>query len=140
MLNSVVPSCGQIFGIEWDVWVSVGLEYVRQARVYFGRNCKFTQSGTERVRGHQFGRWLLDFHCAEPSAALSLVSLCDPGGQYLVALVFLLGMLIGLFGEFVGSQMIRFVVTSSIMSVLRKIVKFSRSIMRALWHGFPSGT
>jgi hypothetical protein len=31
--------------------------------------------------------------------------------------------------------MIRFVVTSSIMSVLRKIVKFSRSIMRALWHG-----
>ena len=37
-----------------------------------------------------------------------------------------LGMLVGLFGEFVGGQMIRFVVTGSIMSVLRKIVKFSR--------------
>jgi hypothetical protein len=48
-----------------------------------------------------------------------------------------LGMLVGLFSEFVGRQMIRFVVTGSIMSVLRKIVKFSRSIMRALWHGLP---
>jgi hypothetical protein len=47
-------------------------------------------------------------------------------------------MLVCLSGEFVGGQMIRFVVTSSIMSVLRKIVKFSRSIMRALWHGLPS--
>jgi len=73
------------------------------------------------------------------SCALSIVSLRDPGGQYLVALMCFLGMLVGLFGEFVGGQMIRFVVTSSIMSVLRKIVKFSRSIMRALWHGLPQG-
>jgi hypothetical protein len=51
-----------------------------------------------------------------------------------------LGMLVGLFGEFVGAPMIRFVVTSSIMSVLRKIVKFSRSIVRALWHRLPSGS
>jgi hypothetical protein len=50
-----------------------------------------------------------------------------------------LGMLVGLFGEFVGGQMIRFVVTGSIMNVRRKIVKFSRSIMRALWHGLPPG-
>jgi hypothetical protein len=35
--------------------------------------------------------------------------------------------------------MIRFVVTGSIMNVRRKIVKFSRSIMRALWHGLPPG-
>jgi len=49
------------------------------------------------------------------------------------------GMLVGLLGEFVGSQVIRFVVNSSIMSVLRKIVEFSRSIMRALWHGLPPG-
>ena len=48
-----------------------------------------------------------------------------------------LGMLVGLFGEFVWGQMIRFVVTSSIMNVLRKIVKFSRSIMSALWHRLP---
>jgi hypothetical protein len=71
--------------------------------------------------------------------ALSLISLRDSGGQYLVALMCFLGMLVGLFGEFVGGQMIRFVVTSSTMNVLRKIVKFGRSIMRALWHGLPPG-
>ena len=71
------------------------------------------------------------------SYALSHVPLRDLGGRYLVALMRFLGMLVGLFGEFVGGQMIRFVMTSSIMNVLRKIVKFSRSIMRALWHGLP---
>jgi len=35
-----------------------------------------------------------------------------------------LGMLVGLFGEFVGGQMIRFVASSNIMSVLRMVVKF----------------
>jgi xanthosine utilization system XapX-like protein len=73
------------------------------------------------------------------SYALSLVSLRDPDGPHLVALMCFLGMLFGLFGEFVGSQMIRFVGTSSIMNVFRKIVNFSRSIMRALWHGLPPG-
>ena len=48
-----------------------------------------------------------------------------------------LGMLVGLFSEFVGRQMIRFVVSSYIMIVLGKVVKFGRSIMRALWHGLP---
>jgi hypothetical protein len=33
--------------------------------------------------------------------------------------------------------MIRFVVSSNIMSVLRKVVNFGQSIMRALWHGLP---
>jgi hypothetical protein len=49
-----------------------------------------------------------------------------------------LGMLLSLFGEFVGSQMIRFVVSSSSsMRVFRKVVKFSWTIVRALWHGPP---
>jgi hypothetical protein len=56
--------------------------------------------------------------------ALSLVPLHDLVGQSLVVLMRFLGMFVGLFGEFVGGQMIRFVVTGSIMSVLRKIVKF----------------
>ena len=73
------------------------------------------------------------------SCRLGLVSLSDISVQYLVAFMCFVGMLVGLFGEFVGSQMIRFVVTSSIMSVLRKIVELSRSIMRALWHGLPPG-
>jgi len=34
------------------------------------------------------------------------------------------GMLFGLFGEFMGGQMIRFVMSANIMGVLRKIVKF----------------
>jgi hypothetical protein len=58
------------------------------------------------------------------SYALSHVPLCDLGGRHLVALMRFLGMLVGLFGEFVGGQMIRFVVSSNIMSVLRKVVKF----------------
>jgi hypothetical protein len=48
-------------------------------------------------------------------------------------------MVVRLFGKFVGGQMIRFVVSRGIVNVLRKIVKFSRSIMRALWHGLPPG-
>lgn len=71
------------------------------------------------------------------SCALSHLPLRDLGGRYLVALMRLLGMLVGLFGEFVGGQMIRFVVSSNIMSVLRKVVNFGQSIMRALWHGLP---
>ena len=51
--------------------------------------------------------------------ALSLASLRDPGGQYLVALMCFLGMLVGLFGEFVGGQMIRFVVTLTLKSWLK---------------------
>jgi hypothetical protein len=47
------------------------------------------------------------------------------------------GMFVGLFGEFVGGQMIRLVVTGSIMTVLGNVVKFGQSIMRALWHGLP---
>jgi hypothetical protein len=58
------------------------------------------------------------------SHALSLVPLRDLGGRYLAALMRFLGMLVGLFSEFVGRQMIRFVWGSSIMSVLRKVVKF----------------
>jgi hypothetical protein len=50
------------------------------------------------------------------------------------------GMLVSLFVEFVGSQMIRFVVSgSSIMGVFRKVMNLSRSIVRALWHGYPPG-
>ena len=59
------------------------------------------------------------------SCALSYVPLRDLGGRYLVALTRRLGMLVGPFGEFVGCQMIRFVASSNIMSVLRKVVKFS---------------
>jgi len=73
------------------------------------------------------------------SCALSHVPLRDLGGWYLVALMRLLGMLLGLFGQFVGGQMIRFVMSSNIMSVLRKVVNFGRSVMRALWHGLPPG-
>jgi len=43
-------------------------------------------------------------------------------------------MFVGLFGEFVGGQMIRFVASSSFMGVLCKVVKFGRSILLALWH------
>jgi hypothetical protein len=59
------------------------------------------------------------------SHVLSPVPLRGLGGRYLVAFMRLLGMLVGLFGEFVGGQMIRFVVSANIMSVLRKVVKFS---------------
>ena len=58
------------------------------------------------------------------SHALSHVPLRDLGGRYLVALMPFLGMLVGLFGEFVGGQMIRFVVSSNIMGVLCEVVKF----------------
>jgi hypothetical protein len=58
------------------------------------------------------------------SYALSHVPFRDLGGRYLVALMRFLGMLVGLFGEFVGGQMIRFVASSNIMSVLRMVVKF----------------
>jgi hypothetical protein len=51
-----------------------------------------------------------------------------------VALVRFPGMFVGLFGEFVGGQMIRFVASSSFMGVLCKVVKFGRSILLALWH------
>jgi hypothetical protein len=59
--------------------------------------------------------------------ALRLVPLRDDlCRQYLVALMRFLGMLVSLFGELIGGQMIRFVVSgSSIMSVFRKVVKFS---------------
>jgi hypothetical protein len=73
------------------------------------------------------------------SNALSLVPLRDLVSQYFAALMRFLGMLVGLFGEFVAGQMISFVVSSRIMSVLRKVVKFGRSIMRTLWHGLPPG-
>jgi len=58
------------------------------------------------------------------SHALGHVPLRDLGGRHLVALMRFLGMLVGLFGEFVGGQMTRFVVSSNIVSVLRKVVKF----------------
>ena len=58
------------------------------------------------------------------SYALNRVPLRNLGGWRRIALMRLLGMLVGLFGEFVGGQMIRFVMSSNIMSVLRKVVKF----------------
>ena len=56
--------------------------------------------------------------------ALSHVPLRDLGGRYLAALMRFLRMLVGLSGEFVGGQMIRFVVSGNIMSVLCEVVKF----------------
>jgi hypothetical protein len=47
-------------------------------------------------------------------------------GWHLVMVMRFPGMLVGLFGEFVGGQMIRFVVSgTSIVSVFRKVVEFS---------------
>ena len=58
------------------------------------------------------------------SYALSRVPLRNLCGWRRIALMRFLGMFVGLFGEFVGGQMIRFVVSSNIMSVFRKVVDF----------------
>jgi hypothetical protein len=62
---------------------------------------------------------------------------CVPRGEFFGQLVYVHGVLVRLFAEFVRGHVICFTVCDSSrgVSVGRKVVKLCNSIVRTLWHG-----